>query len=206
MTKKNENSEPLVISSSPVRSRIAGTELLMAFAQTKPGAVQDTLQRIVPAGDMQKRVGIEDWAWLHTGDGDGMLDLLRRVDEEVVEDLKLYSQLEADAASKQRYDLCQHYLRVKYTICSRSLLGFFASRNLLPKYGFPVDVVELKDEITSLYLKLRKCNLSATCVLLSRNMLRRGGGCRQAYLDWWGAVQATESRLANLSLRYLSKM
>ena len=127
-----------------------GTELLMAFAQTKPGVVQEALKRIVPAGEMQKRVGIEDWAWLHTGDGDGMLDLLKRVDEEVVGDLKLYSQLEAEAANKKNYGLCQHYQRVIYTICSRSLLGLFASRNLLPKYGFPVDVVELKTDHLSL--------------------------------------------------------
>jgi len=123
-----------------------GTKLLMSFAETKPEAVQEALRRIVPTRNMQERVGVEDWSWLRTEDRDGMLDLLERVDMEVTEDLRLYLQLEAEAANERNYGLSQHYQRVTRTIYSRSLLGFLASRNVLPKYGFPTDVVELKTD------------------------------------------------------------
>jgi len=124
----------------------SGTTLLMSFAQTKPVAVQAALKRIVPEGDLQTEVGVEDWSWLHTIEGDGMLDLLERVDAEVIGDIELYRQLMDEAKSQDDFILGQHYKQVTYTIRSRPLLGFLASRNLLPKYGFPTDVVQLKTD------------------------------------------------------------
>ena len=123
----------------------SGTALLATFIEQKPEMVREALRRIVPE-DIQAAVGVEDWSWLRNSDGDGMHDLLERVDAEVTEDLTLYAQFEREASSITNYPLAQHYKHVISTIRSRSLLGFLASRNLLPKYGFPTDVVELKTD------------------------------------------------------------
>jgi Domain of unknown function (DUF1998) len=105
------------------------------------------LRRIVPQEEeMQKAVGIEEWSWLSTPEDDGILDLLERVDGEVTADLDLYQKSEDEAARDRLYDIGKHYQSVMRTIRGRSLLGFFASRNLLPKYGFPTDVVALKTD------------------------------------------------------------
>jgi len=122
-----------------------GSELLDEFAKMRPPMVLEALKRIVPL-DMQSDIGMEDWTWLRTSDDDGMLDLLDRVTAEVTEDLKLYEDAEANAARERSYGLSAHYQSVIRTIRSRSLLGFLATRNLLPKYGFPTDVVELKTD------------------------------------------------------------
>lgn len=129
----------------PTNQQSSGTELLVLYIAQKPELVREALRRIVPK-EMQEDMKIEDWGWLHNDDGDGISDLLERVHAEVTEDIKLYSQLEAEAGTEHNYFLAQHYQRVARTIRGRSLLGFLASRNLLPKYGFPTDVVELKTD------------------------------------------------------------
>ncbi|HVB25286.1 MAG TPA: DEAD/DEAH box helicase [Ktedonobacteraceae bacterium] len=129
----------------PTDQLLNGTELLVAYIAKRPESVQEALKRIVPE-KMHKDVKIKDWGWLHNEDGDGMVDLLERVHAEITEDIILYSQLEKEAGDKRDYALAQHYKHVGRTIRGRSLLGFLASRNLLPKYGFPTDVVELKTD------------------------------------------------------------
>jgi len=131
----------------PEDGKESGTRLLLEYAQDHPSEVQEALRRIVPQEEeMQSAVGIEDWSWLRTSDDDGMLDLLERVDEEVTADLELYRKSEDEAARDGSYDMSKHYQSVIRTIRGRSLLGFLASRNLLPKYGFPTDVVALKTD------------------------------------------------------------
>jgi ATP-dependent helicase YprA (DUF1998 family) len=128
-----------------------GPERLRIYATMKPGEVLAALKRIIPCDlhqgqNVASELGIEHWAWLRTQEGDGLLDLLEHVDAEVMDDLTRYEELENEAASKKQYYLSEHYQRVALTIRSRPLLGFFASRNLLPKYGFPTDIVELKTD------------------------------------------------------------
>ena len=48
-----------------------------------------------------------------------------------------------DAIDKQQFARAEMFKRLSATIAGRQLYGFLASRNVLPKYGFPVDVVEL---------------------------------------------------------------
>lgn len=129
----------------PDDEKDCGTTLLTSFVESKPEIVQSALTRIVPE-NLQAEVGIQDWSWLQTSDKDGMRDLLERVNAEVTGDLKEYLQLEREASEERNHGLAQHYKRVTSTIRGRSLLGFFASRNLLPKYGFPTDIVELKTD------------------------------------------------------------
>lgn len=122
----------------PSDGQESGTHLLKAFATQQPAHVRTALHRIVPP-EIHAEVGIDSWAWL-----DDMIELLELVDSEIVSDLETYLSLEQEAAQQGQYKRSSHYQLVRNTIRSRSLLGTMASRNLLPKYGFPTDVVELK--------------------------------------------------------------
>jgi hypothetical protein len=115
-----------------------GSHLLSVFANQQPIHVRTALYRIVPP-EIHAEVGIDNWAWLND-----MIELLELVDSEVVNELETYLRLEQEAAGQREYGKSRHYQLVRNTIRSRSLLGTMASRNLLPKYGFPTDVVELK--------------------------------------------------------------
>lgn len=120
-----------------------GPELLREYVATHPPEVQEALERIVPES-LQDQLGIADWTWLPNlwnEEGDGILD---RVVQEVKEDLDLLQQLEEQAAAERNYQHSAHFQRVAQTVRRRDLLGFLGSRNVLPKYGFPTDVVELR--------------------------------------------------------------
>lgn len=70
-------------------------------------------------------------------------ELLTSVAEEYAEEILFYEQ-ESDAAyANKRGKQGDLYRRILSTIRSRELLGFLANNNLIPKYGFPVDTVEM---------------------------------------------------------------
>jgi len=120
-----------------------GPDLLQEYTEARPPQVQQALQRIVPE-DLQDELGIAGWSWLLNlwgEDGDGILD---RAAQEVTDDLALLRQLEEEAVAERNYRRSEHFQRVTRTVRSRNLLGFLGSRNVLPKYGFPTDVVELR--------------------------------------------------------------
>jgi hypothetical protein len=120
-----------------------GPDLLRDYLEARPPQVLQALLRIVPA-DLQGELDIEGWGWLPalwSETGDGILD---RAIQEVHEDLDLLQQLENEAIADRNYKRAEHFQRVSKTVRGRDLLGFLGSRNVLPKYGFPTDVVELR--------------------------------------------------------------
>ena len=120
-----------------------GPELIREYVETRPPEVQQALYRIVPE-ELQRELGIADWGWLPNlwnDEEDGILD---RAAQEVTNDLDLLRQLEEEAVKERNYRRGEHFQRVARTVRGRHLLGFLGSRNVLPKYGFPTDVVELR--------------------------------------------------------------
>jgi ATP-dependent helicase YprA (DUF1998 family) len=115
----------------------------ISFAESRPAQVYQALKEIVP-DHMQSELILDDWGWLVTAEGDGFITLLELVSSEVLEDLKLYQDLIDEEVALKNYRRAQFYQDVMSTLESRSLLGFLASRNILPKYGFPTDLVELR--------------------------------------------------------------
>ena len=55
-----------------------------------------------------------------------------------------FEERRAEAFAARRSDLAARFERSIATITRRSLIGYLANRNVLPKYGFPVDTVELR--------------------------------------------------------------
>jgi hypothetical protein len=128
---------------APEESDVNGPELLRLYVSDHPSQVQQALTRIIP-DPLQPELGIAGWDWLSklwNEDGNGILD---RAVQEVSEDLTLLRQLEDEAVKDRDYRRGEHFQRVSRTVRGRHLLGFLGSRNVLPKYGFPTDVVELK--------------------------------------------------------------
>ncbi len=121
-------------------------DLLIEWLNRKPEELKAALTRIVPVS-VAAEVAVSDWTWVQALTETSADDLthgwLRRASEEVRDDVKTVSIQVEEAVQQKRYGLAQTLERVKTTIATRPLLGFLASRNVLPKYGFPVDVVEL---------------------------------------------------------------
>lgn len=121
----------------------SGPDLLADYLRLRPATLQAALLRVVPS-DLQDTLGIAGWSWLPQLTADAGTGILDRAFQEVSNDLALYAELESEAVRNRRYGQAEHFQRVARTVRSRELLGFLGSHNVLPAYGFPSDVVELR--------------------------------------------------------------
>jgi ATP-dependent helicase YprA (DUF1998 family) len=112
--------------------------LVRGFLTPVPPEVTEALARILPpvvAAELE--IQGRDWA-------DLLIEHLERVRKELDDQVNTMRELEQRASAEGKHSLAQRYQRVGKTLRERDLLGFLANRNILPKYGFPVDSVELR--------------------------------------------------------------
>ncbi len=123
-----------------------GIELLRLFLGEKPQALCDALMRVIPGG-LVDELGVKDWSWVNeltNPDSTKSLDLAA---QDFLSEVQKLEELRTEARARDDTRGDQEAIRLRRIIdqiCSRQLLGFLGSRNVLPKYGFPTDVVELK--------------------------------------------------------------
>lgn len=130
----------------PDESGSTGDARLMTWLRHHPVALSDALRRILP-GDVADHIGLESWRWVEdltsqSGDdpSSGWLD---RAGSEARADLAQIDEAIALAIAEKQPKRWDWLLRQKATITADNLIGFLARKNVLPKYGFPVDVVPL---------------------------------------------------------------
>lgn len=104
----------------------------------------DELSRIVPA-ELHQELGINTWSWAEElAEDDPLTSALARAESETLGDIQLYTGLVDDAADRHDGHALNRFKAVLNTVRTADLLGMLAGRNVLPKYGFPVDVVPLR--------------------------------------------------------------
>ncbi|MCA9332196.1 DEAD/DEAH box helicase [Candidatus Saccharibacteria bacterium] len=103
-----------------------------------PNEIRQALLRILPSS-VANDIGVFKDAWVPD-----LLRLLEEVRQELASDVSALEDLQVQAANDKKYKLADRYAKVSATLEKRDLLGFLGTRNILPKYGFPVDTVELK--------------------------------------------------------------
>lgn len=127
-----------------------GRTLLIDYLESKPEELNQAIKNIMPAG-MHDILGVRDWEWVQqltnaqeTGvldlahsDITGELDYLKSEEDRLVND---YARTHNSRLTK----VINAIISTTNTIRQKELLGFLGSRNVLPKYGFPTDVVELQ--------------------------------------------------------------
>jgi ATP-dependent helicase YprA (DUF1998 family) len=130
----------------------SGADLLREYIHTLPNDVKNTLRRIVPASLLDE-FDIEAWSWIdklttleksNPTEEDPVMD---RAEAEMNGDLQEISMaieevLKSD--SRTKYAQADRLRQMSETISNRDLLGYLGTHNILPKYGFPTDVVELR--------------------------------------------------------------
>jgi hypothetical protein len=129
----------------PDDGRLSGPELLRQYVSERPEDVRAALGRIVPKS-LRDELGIDDWKWLEklTDDnGDGALDMAATL---IRDDIELFHRLGVEASAEHTpagARKAAYYFRVENTVRQRDLLNEFGRQGVLPKYGFPVDVVSM---------------------------------------------------------------
>lgn len=108
------------------------------FLSPVPAPLSAALRVVLPE-PAQAAIGLDDGSW--TGH---LCDLLEQVRAELAHDVAVFEERRREAFAARRSDLAARFERSIATITRRSLIGYLANRNVLPKYGFPVDTVELR--------------------------------------------------------------
>ncbi|MBA7617862.1 ATP-dependent RNA helicase RhlE [subsurface metagenome] len=117
-----------------------GSDLFKEYLDSKPGDLHKILKRIVPE-TLYKDLEIDTWGWVS-----GLFDkddgVLLKATEEAQSDVENLEKVRKQLSETNKPS--DYILRVINTIKNRYLINFLSSRNVIPKYGFPVDVVELQ--------------------------------------------------------------
>lgn len=114
---------------------------LEQFLEAKPASLGAALHYIVPQS-LHASLGVAGWRWLDGFLATGVTSIAS-VEQEYRRDCDYYLQAEKDESSAGRHSRASLMQWVRQTVQKRPLLGVLANRGLFPKYGFPVDVVEL---------------------------------------------------------------
>jgi len=120
----------------PEEGVISGTELFQQFLDQRPEAIRQALRRIVP-DTLQSELQIDDWGWLIK-----LQEVFDLATVKVEEQLQYYDEQIETAVKEKKYQRAGALQKVQATIFNRDLINFFSRHNILPKYGFPVDVVD----------------------------------------------------------------
>ncbi len=132
-------------------NNISGTKKLKEYLETKPESILRSLKRVIPQ-DMHSIFNMENWGWVDNLVGnEGSLTI---ADEKILDEFtrlkEFYKSKEEEWKStrdqqkrnKLNNDMDWANRRIE-TIKRKHLIDFLASHTVIPKYGFPVDVVEL---------------------------------------------------------------
>ncbi|MEV6040737.1 DEAD/DEAH box helicase [Nonomuraea sp. NPDC052116] len=115
-----------------------GTERVRRFLSPVPPQVTASLRAVLPP-QAQAELGVGSGAWAQV-----LCDHLEKVRLELAQDVATFEERRTAAFEQRRSDLAARFERTVNTLTRRSLIGHLANRNVLPKYGFPVDTVELR--------------------------------------------------------------
>jgi ribosomal protein S27AE len=136
-------------------------EAILRFLKGHPSDLQQRLSEVVP-DELLPALGIEDWSWIGRGDDEETFaGRLMVAAKDISRDWEILSEAEKNASDNHKYRDADRYSKQLNTLRRRSLLGKLGTYGLMPKYGFPTEVIELK---------LRSSSREAGQVELERDM------------------------------------
>lgn len=129
-----------------------GYERLKTYLISKPADLKDLLLKSIPA-EMHSTIGIPDWLWVDKLNGsDGILSVAVKDFRETIEWYekefkRLTRQGDAQGAASCERQLKEFRRGKEDSRGINELIEFLVRYNVLPKYGFPVDTVELYQDM-----------------------------------------------------------
>lgn len=138
----------------------APIELFVDWLKSHPADLGEAVRRTVP-DHLAEEIGINNWSWVDaliaesdqvenygwlaraTAEARQDLDDVRDEINQIQERIREATDSNQDVHAKSLAGYLGALLAVRRTLADRRLLDFLAQRVVLPKYGFPVDVVTL---------------------------------------------------------------
>ena len=118
----------------------SGASKFEQFVQSRPKDLYRSLKHIVPPA-LCNSLGVEDWEWTKElcQKDSGLLDF---ASEDIMQDISKLEVVKDELYKKgKRVDFLSRLIK---TLKEKNLIEFMSNSNIIPKYGFPVDVVQLQ--------------------------------------------------------------
>jgi len=123
-----------------------GVESFLNFLQQNKAELKESLRSIVPSA-MASKVGINNGSWIESIAGENSRFAL--AEAEISSDFRILRELERACVTQRDYRNAEWASRRAETIQKEDTLSFLSRKAIIPKYGFPVDVVELDTQNTT---------------------------------------------------------
>jgi len=117
-----------------------GTRDIEGFLRQQQGRLEKTLKSIVPVS-LYGKTGLNNGSWIERITGEE--SRLKQAEHEYTNDLRILRSIKEEAISKEDYDKAKWAKSRDETMNSEDILTFLSRKAVIPKYGFPIDVVEL---------------------------------------------------------------
>lgn len=134
----------------------SGVADFKAFLDKHKAKLEESLWAIVPP-DVVSGIGLGDGSWIQQLTGENSKITL--AEEELSSDYQTIKNLEITEAQKGNYTTAQWAKARAKTISEEDMLSFLSRKAVIPKYGFPVDVVELDTHRTQQGQESREVSL-----------------------------------------------
>lgn len=118
-----------------------GPDLIKAYLDSHPEDLGRMLKEVVPI-ELQDEIGIEEWRWVDEFFSEA--GVMTKIDSELRSDITALTDAKKEAADSEDFIKANELKKVIMNIQSKNLIGFLSQKNALPKYGFPVDVVNME--------------------------------------------------------------
>jgi len=115
-------------------------ESLAGFLDRERSALEERLKAVVPAV-LHTRLGLTDGTWI--GAVSGVQGALARAVAEAADDYRKVAELQQTFVEREEFGRAKWAKARKETIAGEDVISFLSRKAVIPKYGFPVDVVEL---------------------------------------------------------------
>jgi hypothetical protein len=115
----------------------SGASRLKAWTANVPPAVAASITFVLDGAVTTADLPTAQWV-------EHLQELLDKVITEFSDETQYYESTRDQAYLDKKGSYGDKLTRILRTLLERDLLGFLANRNLLPKYGFPVDTVEMR--------------------------------------------------------------
>jgi hypothetical protein len=117
-----------------------GPEKLREYLESEPKDLLESIKKIVPQ-NLHSKLNLDSWGWV-SGLYDENNGVLLKAKEEVESDIGILSTSRSKRISEGKKS--DYLLRMINTIKKRPLINYLSAHNVIPRYGFPIDVVELQ--------------------------------------------------------------
>ena len=137
-----------------------GLRDVRSFLDANRSSIENAIRDILPV-DMRKKMGFNDGSWLERIAGKDSRFAI--AETEISSDYGAARHLEEESSAGRNYDMAKWAKGRAETIEKEDVLSFLSRKAVIPKYGFPVDVVELE-------LQRTQQGMDASDVALQRDL------------------------------------